>query len=134
MEREAMIEKLAQYYLLKADKEELEEHLLNYMREDLDYNNDEELEILVKNIGEYIMEEVLEKLHSGICKVTFTKVDGTERTIKCTLQAELLPVREAKEDALIRAKSSTDSISVFETDLQEWRSFKLANLKSIEVL
>lgn len=76
-------------------------------------------------------EEVLEKLQSGICEVVFTKVDGTERVIKCTLKTDLLPVREVKEDAPVRAKSSTDSISVFETDLQEWRSFKLANLKSI---
>jgi hypothetical protein len=69
-------------------------------------------------------------LHSNIVNVTFTKVDGTERTMKCTLNPEFLPavpVTEAKKER----KVSPTSIAVFEVDLKEWRSFRVADVKRI---
>lgn len=77
---------------------------------------------------------VLELLYVGIQDVTFTKKDGTERTLVCTLRPDLLPAKPepvAGEEPKVRAKSSTDSISVFETNLQEWRSFNMSNVIAI---
>jgi hypothetical protein len=67
-------------------------------------------------------------------KVTFTKVDGTERVMKCTLEPAKLPVAVIKEDAKPRKQSdSTKALRVFDVDKQEWRSFTIKNIKRIEL-
>jgi hypothetical protein len=66
--------------------------------------------------------------------VTFTKVDGTERVMKCTLEASKLPVVELKEDAKPRKQSdSTKALRVFDIEKGEWRSFTIKNIKKIEL-
>lgn len=66
--------------------------------------------------------------------VTFTKVDGTERVMKCTLEANKLPPVVVKEDTKPRKQSdSTKALRVFDVDKQEWRSFTIKNIKKIEL-
>jgi hypothetical protein len=66
--------------------------------------------------------------------ITFTKVDGTERVMKCTLEASKLPPVVIKEDAKPRKQSdSTKALRVFDVEKQEWRSFTIKNLKRIEL-
>jgi hypothetical protein len=66
--------------------------------------------------------------------ITFTKVDGTERVMKCTLEADKLPPIVVKEDAKPRKQSdSTKALRVFDVEKQEWRSFTIKNLKRIEL-
>jgi polyisoprenoid-binding protein YceI len=62
--------------------------------------------------------------------VTFTKADGTERVMKCTLNPEQLPKVEIKEDAKPR-KESTTSMRVFDLEKNEWRSFTIKNVKQV---
>jgi len=67
-------------------------------------------------------------------KVTFTKVDGTERVMRCTLEASKLPPVVVKEDAKPRKVSdSTKALRVFDVEKQEWRSFTIKNIKRIEL-
>jgi len=66
--------------------------------------------------------------------VTFTKVDGTERVMKCTLEAAKLPPVVIKEDAKPRKETtSTKALRVFDVEKQEWRSFTVKNIKRIEL-
>ena len=66
--------------------------------------------------------------------ITFTKVDGTERVMKCTLEADKLPPVVVKEDAKPRKQTdSTKALRVFDLDKKEWRSFTIKNLKRIEL-
>ena len=65
--------------------------------------------------------------------VTFTKKDGTERVMRCTLQPELLPKVELKENAKPR-KESTTSMRVFDLDKNEWRSFTIKSVKHIRTV
>ena len=62
--------------------------------------------------------------------VTFTKSDGTERVMKCTLVPDQLPKVEIKEDAKPR-KESTTSMRVFDTEKNEWRSFTIKKVKQV---
>ena len=62
--------------------------------------------------------------------VTFTKSDGTERVMKCTLNPEQLPKVEIKEDAKPR-KESTTSMRVFDLEKNEWRSFTIKKVKQV---
>jgi hypothetical protein len=77
--------------------------------------------------------EIVKELSQGIHNVTFTKVDGTERTMPCTLDPTLLPTVELieSEDKRVPRKLNMDTLRVFVTDIKEWRSFRIENLKSI---
>ena len=62
--------------------------------------------------------------------VTFTKSDGTERVMKCTLVPDQLPKVEIKEDATPR-KESTTTMRVFDLEKNEWRSFTIKKVKQV---
>jgi hypothetical protein len=69
-------------------------------------------------------------------EVTFTKVDGTVRTMPCTLNEALLPVVEqitpTADSPPPRVKKFNPAVmSVFCTDKQEWRSFRVENVISV---
>lgn len=72
-------------------------------------------------------------LHVNPVTVTFTKKDGTERVMRCTLQPELLPKVELKESAKPRKESNT-SMRVFDLDKGEWRSFTIKSVKQIRTV
>ena len=57
---------------------------------------------------------------------TFTKKDGTERIMKCTLQEEYLPETVGGE-----RKKNEDSLAVYDLDVEGWRSFRWDSVKRI---
>ena len=71
--------------------------------------------------------------------VQFTKADGTVRDMKCTLNPEQLPdvVTTGPVDGMVsesaKPKKAPDheSLRVFDTDKQEWRSFRFDRLLKI---
>ena len=65
------------------------------------------------------------QLHNMI--VTFTKADGTERTMHCTLRQSQLPINN-KEEITETKIVKTNSITVWDLDKQAWRRFKLASV------
>jgi Na+-translocating ferredoxin:NAD+ oxidoreductase RnfG subunit len=78
-------------------------------------------------------QELTEQLMSGVYNVTFTKVDGTERTMPCTLKEEILPPAK-QEDPLSQKKVraiNDEVLVVYCTDKNEWRSFRVANVTSV---
>jgi hypothetical protein len=69
-------------------------------------------------------------LRTGMCEVSFVKQDGTDRVLQCTLNQQYLPVVEATEEKPARKKNK-EVCAVFDTDLNEWRSFRYDSLKAI---
>lgn len=68
-------------------------------------------------------------LLTGPTTIVFKKIDGTTRTMKCTLSESLLPKREITESE----RKVNDSIqTVFDLELNQWRSFKWDNFISFE--
>lgn len=67
-------------------------------------------------------------LKDQILSVTFLKKDGTERTMKCTLKADLLPLQEDLENAVQKKKPSDESIAVWDLDKEAWRSFRFDSI------
>jgi hypothetical protein len=63
--------------------------------------------------------------------ITFTKKDGTERVMNCTLRSDMLPAVEIKEDKTPR-KQNDSVLSVYDIDAQGWRSFTLSSVKRVE--
>jgi WYL_2, Sm-like SH3 beta-barrel fold len=72
-------------------------------------------------------------LQNGPVTITFTKKDGTERVMKCTLEPSQLPKVELKEDTKPR-KESTTSMRVFDLEKNEWRSFTIKSVKRINII
>ena len=72
-----------------------------------------------------------ETLQTGIHTVTFTKVDGTERSMPCTLDPTILPTIEVTEEKKVPRKLNPDTMRVYVTDINEWRSFRIENVISV---
>ena len=72
-----------------------------------------------------------ELLRSGIVEVTFTKVDGTERVMRCTLQPQYLPESIEKEGVKVR---NPDVQSVWDIDINAWRSFRFDSVKEFGIV
>jgi hypothetical protein len=68
-------------------------------------------------------------LSSGSYTVTFTKVDGSMRSMPCTLQSQYIEGSRSGENKRSR---SLDTISVWALDVNAWRSFKVMNIANIE--
>ena len=84
---------------------------------------------------ESLRKDIIDLLRGGICEITFNKVNGERRVMPCTLKAELLPERDQKDLTFETLKESkSDAISVWCTDANGWRSFKLSNFISINPL
>ena len=74
-------------------------------------------DILIKNLQKQAM------------KITFTKVNGEERVMDCTLQEHMLP--ETNES---NRKQNEEVLPVFDINKGEWRSFRLDSVTNIEIL
>ena len=74
---------------------------------------------------------ITRKLNVNQFIITFTKKDGTERVMRCTLEASKLPVQESTETKTER-KVSTETMAVFDLDVQGWRSFTKKSVKCVD--
>jgi hypothetical protein len=91
-----------------------------------------------------IREWVRGLLQNGEITVTFTKADGTDRDMLCTLDGSRIPVSVAKPisttapvDGIVREsrkprkEPDLHSIRVFDLEKQEWRSFRFERLRKV---
>ena len=62
--------------------------------------------------------------------ITFTKKDGTERVMYCTLRSDMLPAVEIKEDKTPRKKNE-NVLSVYDLESNGWRSFTVTAVKRV---
>jgi len=74
-------------------------------------------------------ENIVEELHKGVCTVRFTKVDGTVRSMHCTLNPALAPdmSQSIQEDGTGKERN-TNNVSVWDTDINSWRSFRIDSI------
>lgn len=73
-------------------------------------------------------------LSNNICTITFTKKNGDQRVMKCTLDEQHFPPvqKEAAEVGEVRQKS-TEALSVFDVEAQGWRSFRWDSVIRLEM-
>jgi hypothetical protein len=81
-------------------------------------------------------EELVALLKENIVEVTFTKLNGDERVMPCTLQESYLP--PAKKDDPITQKKvrelNEEVVAVWVIDAKGFRSFRYDRLKSIRII
>jgi|TARA_R100000541_G_scaffold54377_3_gene62864 hypothetical protein len=69
-------------------------------------------------------------LEQGECSVSFMKVSGEERTMRCTLKKSMIP-NASKSDPLSQTKIrelSEKVIPCWDLDAAGWRSFRVDNV------
>ena len=94
-------------------------------------------------VKEQIRDWVKGLLQNSEITVTFTKADGTDREMLCTLDGSRIPqkpvvvsttgpvdgiVRESKKP---RKEPDPHSVRVYDLEKQEWRSFRFDRLKKV---
>lgn len=83
----------------------------------------------------HIRELLRATLKSDTCKVVFTKADGTERTIRCTLDFDIIPEEHhpQTQSSIIESNNELKRVAlrVFDVESDGWRSFKPESVISI---
>jgi hypothetical protein len=84
------------------------------------------------NLYQYLKADLKKLLHENTLSVLFTKKDGTQRAMLCTLKADLLPVVDRQEGDEVKKerKESEESIRVWDLEKQDWRSFRIDSIIS----
>ena len=75
---------------------------------------------------EYMMGE----LKKRVCRVIFTKVNGEERDMMCTLIEKALPELKSKVSEDKQRQPNQEVIRAFDTKKGEFRSFRVDNVIS----
>jgi hypothetical protein len=64
--------------------------------------------------------------------ITFTKKDGTERVMKCTLREGVAVPYEKKTERTREAKA--DILPVWDIEANGWRSVNVSSIQTIEII
>jgi hypothetical protein len=78
-------------------------------------------------------EFIVDTLNNCLCTVTFEKLDGTERTMKCTRKSEFIPA-EFRPKGDKPTKENQDVVAVYDIDAKGWRSFIVENVTHFNLL
>ena len=85
-----------------------------------------------KKVIHMTREDMIEKLRAGECRVIFTKLNGEQRDMRCTLKVDL--IAEDKRPKNGSAEYSEEMVRAFDLAKQEFRTFKVANVISFAPL
>lgn len=83
-----------------------------------------------------LQEHVLSQLRSnqqGV-RVTFTKKDGSERKMLCTLIEGNIPSDKRPKTETTDSQTSGSAVRVFDTEVSEWRSFRWDSVTKVELV
>lgn len=77
-------------------------------------------------------ETILNELRAGVKTVTFTKVNGDERVMDCTLKMDLIPTEmQPKTDGNLTEGATNETvIKAYDVKAEGWRSFKVDSVKN----
>ena len=76
-------------------------------------------------------QDLLESLKQGIAKVTFTKLDGSDRVLNCTLMDGVIPAHVTEAKKLPIDVSNANALTVFDVDIKQWRAFRFDSVKEV---
>lgn len=70
-----------------------------------------------------------EELRNNIITVVFTKKDGTERVMKCTLKSDVVVPYEQKTER--KKVQNEEIVSVWDVEKNAWRSFNITTISEV---
>ena len=89
----------------------------------------------MKMKGKLVMKsnEFYNLLKTHTLQVVFTKLDGSVRNMKCTLQSQYLPEKYRGESQYLE-ELFTDAVRVWDLDLGEFRSIITDSIQTVTIL
>ena len=72
---------------------------------------------------------LVEILFGRTVEIIFTKADGSERVMNCTLMSARINYQNKQRQK--KSATTHDNITVWDVDKNEWRSFKLRSITNI---
>jgi WYL_2, Sm-like SH3 beta-barrel fold len=81
----------------------------------------------------FTKENLIDMLRNNIVTVTFTKVNGDERVMQCTLLPEYVPNAPTNNGQVLLQESESKAVSVWDVQASAWRSFRVDSVKSISM-
>ena len=80
-------------------------------------------------------EALVKSLQKNVMSVVFTKVNGEERTMRCTLSQYIVPEITWREEIdTSKRKVNEDVVAVWDIDKDAWRSFRLDSITDLKVI
>lgn len=70
-------------------------------------------------------------LRNFVAVITFTKKDGTERVMKCTLKQDIAIPHERKTERVKEPKD--DLLPVWDIETGAWRTITIPNILTVEI-
>jgi hypothetical protein len=79
--------------------------------------------------------QLIEGLQSGVCRVIYTKVDGSTRHAKATLASQFLPedTLESGGSLLTEGDGDQEVVTYWDLDVDGWRRFRVSAVTSFNV-
>lgn len=87
--------------------------------------------VFVGNESDTARKWLLSHLVAGEVKINFTKKDGTERTMTCTLKEGVIVPYEKKTEKV--KEKNNDTLSVWDTEKNAWRSFRWDSINAVNI-
>ena len=81
----------------------------------------------------FTKENLTDMLRNNIITVTFTKVNGEERVMRCTLMSEYVPNAPSNNGQVLIQESESKAVSVWDMEANGWRSFRVDSVKNISM-
>jgi hypothetical protein len=72
--------------------------------------------------------QLINDLAAGPVVVTFTKKDGSERIMPCTINEQIISVKSPGSNTAYSQYG--DTLTVFDLEINDWRSFRLSAVKT----
>ena len=76
-------------------------------------------------------ESIQNLLRNFVAVITFTKKDGTERVMKCTLKQDIAIPHERKTERVKEPKD--DLLPVWDIEASAWRTITVPNILTVEI-
>lgn len=83
----------------------------------------------------FTKQSLTDMLHKGQCQINFTKINGEQREMICTLDPKLIPVDKApkaSDDKQVKHLNE-NVLNVYSLDRNDWRSFRISNVTAAEI-
>lgn len=74
--------------------------------------------------------DLTEALRKGTIQIKFTKKDGSERLMKCTLQEGIVVPYERKTDRVV--ERTDNNLAVWDVEATAWRSVNIDTIKEVD--
>ena len=87
---------------------------------------------MTNKVNEQYVKDQLRTNVNGV-RVVFSKKDGTDRSMLCTLAEGKIPADKQPKTEPATGTTTGSAVRVFDIEKQEWRSFTVKNIKRIDL-